>query len=56
MFSLEVLERDFDMNSPEGKTSFMKEVAVRLTQFDEEIERNNYMEAVAEKYRVGCFC
>lgn len=53
MFSLEVLERDFDMNSPEGKTNFMREVAVRLTQFEEEIERNNYMEAVAEKYRVG---
>ena len=53
MFSLEVLERDFDMNSPEGKTNFMHEVAVRLTQFEEEIERNNYMEAVAEKYRVG---
>ena len=53
MFSLEVLERDYDMNSPEGKTNFMREVAVRLTQFEEEIERNNYMEAVAEKYRVG---
>ena len=53
MFSLEILEHDFDMNSPEGKTNFMKEVAVRLTQFEEEIERNNYIEAVAEKYRVG---
>ncbi len=53
MFSLEMLERDFDMNSPEGKTAFYKEVAKRLTTFEEEIERNTYIEAVAETYRVG---
>jgi len=53
MFSLEVLEKDFDMNSPEGKTSFMKEAAKRLNTFEEEIERNNYIEAVAERYKVG---
>ena len=53
MFSLEVLEKDFDMNSPEGKTAFFNEAAKRLGEFEEEIERNNYIEAVAEKYRVG---
>ena len=53
MFSLEVLEKDFDMNSPEGKTAFMKEAAKRLNEFEEEIERNNYIEAVAERYKVG---
>lgn len=53
MFSLQVLERDYDMKSPEGKTSFMKEAARRLTLFDEEIERNNYIEAVAGTYHVG---
>ena len=53
LFSLEVLERDYDMNSPEGKTSFFNEVAKRLTEFEEEIERNNYIEAVATKYRIG---
>lgn len=41
------------MNSPEGKTAFHKEAAKRLTMFEEEIERNNYIEAVAEKYRIG---
>lgn len=41
------------MNSPEGKTEFMKETARRLTQFEEEIERNNYIEAVAKAYHVG---
>ena len=53
LFSLEILERDYDMNSPEGKTDFFNEVASRLTQFEEEIERNNYIEAVADKYHVG---
>ena len=53
MFSLEILERDFDMNSPEGKTSFFNEAAKKLTEFEEEIERNNYIEAVAQKYHVS---
>ena len=52
MYSLEVLEKEYDMNSPEGKTEFMKETARRLTQFEEEIERNNYIEAVAKAYHV----
>ena len=53
MFSLEVLERDYDMNSPEGKTSFFNETAKRLTEFEEEIERNNYIDAVAERYHIS---
>lgn len=53
LFSLEILERDYDMNSPEGKTSFFNEAAKRLTEFEEEIERNNYIEAVAEKYHIS---
>ena len=53
MFSLEVLEKEYDMNSPEGKTAFFNEAAKRLGEFEEEIERNNYIEAVAEKYKVG---
>ena len=47
LFSLEILEKEYDMNSPEGKTAFHKEAAKRLTMFEEEIERNNYIEAVA---------
>ena len=53
MFGLEILEREYDMNTPEGKTAFMKEAAKRLTQFDEEIERSNYIEAVAKNYHVN---
>lgn len=53
MFSLEIMERDYDMTTPEGKTQFMREAAKKLTEFDEEIERNNYIEAVAKAYHVG---
>ncbi len=53
LFSLEMLERDYDMASPEGKTAFMREAAARLAEFDEEIERSNYIEAVARTYRVS---
>ena len=53
MFSLEVLEKDYDLGTPEGKTAFFQEAARRLGRFEEEIERNNYIEAVAEKYHTG---
>ena len=53
MFSLEILEKSYDMTSPEGKTSFMYEAAKKLNEFEEEIERNNYIEAVASAYHVG---
>ena len=53
MFSLEILEKDYDLKSPEGKTGFLNEAAKRLGRFEEEIERNNYIEAVAEKYHTG---
>ena len=53
MFSLEILEKDYDMNSPEGKTEFYNKVAKRLCNFEEEIERNNYIEAVAKTYHLG---
>ena len=53
MFGLDILEREYDLGSPEGKTDFMREAARRLTEFDEEIDRNNYIEAVAKAYHVG---
>ena len=53
MFSLEMLEREFDMHSPEGKTEFFREVSRRLLTFEDELERNNYIEAVATAYRIS---
>lgn len=53
LFSLEILARDYDMESPEGKTAFFKEAAKRLIGFEDELERNNYIEAVAKAYKVS---
>ena len=53
MFGLEVLEKDYQMDSPEGKTAFFQEAARRLTRFEDELERDNYIEAVAKAYQVS---
>src|SRR5699024_9221492 len=53
MFGLEMLEKDYDMASPEGKTEFFREAARRLIGFEDELERNNYIEAVASAYKVS---
>ncbi|RHR32632.1 DNA primase [Clostridium sp. AF19-22AC] len=53
LFSLEILSKDYDMESPEGKTAFFKETAKRLIGFEDELERNNYVEAVAKAYKVS---
>ena len=53
MFGLEMLEKGYDLNAPEGKTEFLREAARRLARFEEEIERDNYIEAVAKTYHVG---
>jgi len=52
LFSLEILERDYEMDSPEGKTAFFLEVAKRLLTFEEQLERTNYIEAVAKEYQI----
>mgnify|MGYP000432334249 CR=1 FL=1 len=48
-----MLEQNYDMNDPESKTAFYNETARRLLAFPEELERNNYIQAVADKYRIG---
>ncbi|WP_455715611.1 DNA primase [Anaerosporobacter sp.] len=52
-FEIDVLQRDYDLNDPEQKTKFFNEVAKKLLVFTEEIERNNYIEAMDRKYHVG---
>ena len=53
LFEIRMLESQFDMKDPESKTAFFHQVAEKLAKFSEELERNNYMEAVAEKYHIG---
>lgn len=52
-FEISVLERDYELNDPEQKTKFFNEMAKKLLIFTEEIERNNYIEALSRKYNVS---
>lgn len=52
-FELRILELEFNMNDPESKTAFHKEIAKKLCGFEEEVERENYIESVAAKYHIG---
>ena len=51
-FELRILERQYNFRDPESKTLFFREVAKKLLEFDAGIERNNYIEAAAEKYHL----
>ena len=53
MFEVRMIERDYDLKDPDQKTSFFMAVAAKITGFEEEIERNNYIEAVAGRYFVS---
>ena len=52
-FEIRVLERDYDLKDPDSKTRFYKEIAKKLCGFTEEVERENYIQAIAEKYNIG---
>ena len=53
LFEVSVLEKDYDMKDPEGKTSFFRAVSEKLIEFDQELERENYIQAIAEKYQIS---
>lgn len=53
MFEISVLEKNYDLNDPEGKTGFFNETARKLLEFDQALERKNYIEAVARNYGIS---
>lgn len=52
-FEVRMLQRDYDLQDPESKTKFYREIAKKLCGFSEEVERDNYIQAVADKYGIG---
>ncbi len=52
-FEIRILEGQFHMEDPEEKTKFHREIARKLCGFSEEVERDNYLQAVADKYFIG---
>ncbi len=53
MFEIRILERNYDMNDPAGRTAFYNETAKKLAAFSEELERDSYTSAVADKYFIS---
>lgn len=51
-YEVDTIRQQYDMGDPESKTRFMNEVAKKCLTFDNEIERNNYIEAFAREYGV----
>ena len=52
-FEIRVLEGQFNLKDPEEKTKFHREIAKKLCEFKEDVERDNYLQAIADKYLIG---
>lgn len=52
-FEIRILSQNYDLKDPEAKTKFHKEIAKKLCEFSVDVERENYLEAIAEKYNIG---
>ncbi len=52
-YEIKVMEADYNLKDPESKTKFCAEIAKKILRFTEEIERDNYIEAIADKYNLG---
>ncbi len=53
LFEVRILSQRYDLNDPESKTDFFREVSRMLLRFQERLERENYIEAIARLYPVG---
>ncbi len=51
-FALDIERQKYDMSDPAAKTAFEQEAARRLTGFGDEIERENYLRATADRYHI----
>ena len=53
LFEIDVLKENYSMQDPEQKTEFQNQVARKLLEFPEALERDNYMQAVASEYFIN---
>lgn len=49
-YELRILSQSHNMDDPASRTAFHREIAKKLCTFSDEIERDNYIAAAAEKY------
>lgn len=50
LFEIDVLKTNYQMEDPEQKTRFIQGAARKLLEFDEALERDNYIQAVAREH------
>ena len=52
-FEVRIMQSQHNMSDPESKTEFHRKLAAKLCDFEEALERENYIEAVAAKYNIA---
>lgn len=52
-FEVRILEGNYNLKDPDEKTKFIREIANKLMNFPDEVERDNYMSAICDKYNIG---
>ncbi|MCI6164710.1 MAG: DNA primase [Lachnospira sp.] len=52
MYEISTIEKKYDRKDPEGSTSFEREVAAKLINFSEKLERENYLRAVSARFSI----
>lgn len=53
MFEIRMLEGEYDLNDPTGKSKFLTDVAARILRFEDSVERETYIDRIADKYRIS---
>lgn len=53
IFEIEQLEATYNLEDPEDKTKFYQGIAKKLLQFENQIKRENYVEAMVERYKIN---
>jgi DNA primase len=53
MYETRMLEEEYDLADPSGKSGFIKDVAARILRFEDPVERDNYVGLIAYKYDVS---
>ncbi len=51
-FEIDILQSEYNLSDPEQKTKFFQETAKKLVGFHDELERNVYIDAVAQTYLI----
>ena len=52
LWEVEILKKDYNLNEPDERTNFYREVARMLSGFHEKLERENYTHAVAKRLMI----